>query len=180
MHGNPPGGASSVGFPGKDREASDGKPLWRGYLHGKTRGEAPQEVESVASSVLLVDDNPVFLRILSRFLTEQSDGEVRVVGTVLGGRDAAAEAFRLRPDIIVLDLQMGDVSGLELLPRLRAQPLGAHLIVLTFKDAASHRSEVLEAGADAFVEKACLERDLLPVIRRLEAQDSRHPGTARL
>ena len=60
---------------------------------------------------LLVDDNPHFLRILDRFLTVHGEAGAQVVGTVVGGRDAVAEAVRLRPDIILVDLKMPDITG---------------------------------------------------------------------
>jgi len=124
-------------------------------------------------SVLLVDDNPTFLRILARFLEDQGEDDLRVVGSVVGGRDALAEAERLKPDVLLLDLEMPDVPGLDLLPRLRETLPDAILVALTLMDPDSFRSSVLAAGADAFVSKASLEHDLVPVIRRLAPLEAR-------
>ena len=105
-------------------------------------------------SVLLVDDNPTFLRILARFLEEQGEDDLRVVGSVVGSRDALAEAERLKPDVLLLDLEMPDVPGLDLLPRLRKTLPDAILVALTLMDPDIFRSSVLAAGADAFVLKS--------------------------
>ena len=120
-------------------------------------------------SVLLVDDNPTLLRVLSRFLEELSAGAVRVVGTVLGGREAEAQALALQPDIVVVDLQMPDVPGLALLPRLRVSTPRAKIIALTLMDPLSARPAALAAGAHAFVSKAAVTEDLVPVIQCLAA-----------
>lgn len=124
-------------------------------------------------SVLLVDDNRTFLRILTRYLSEQGEGALSVVGSVIGGQDAVAQAQRLQPDIVLLDLAMPDVSGLTLLPKLRRTLPDAIIIALTLMDPDSARQATLAAGADAFVSKASLERDLFPAIRRLAV---REPG----
>ena len=118
-------------------------------------------------SVLLVDDNPTFLRILTRFLQEQSQGDIVVVGSVVGGRDAMAQAQALQPQVILLDLDMPDLPGLEVLPRLREGMPEVIVIALTLMDPDSYRQAALTAGADEFVSKASLESDLLPTIRRL-------------
>jgi DNA-binding NarL/FixJ family response regulator len=118
-------------------------------------------------AVMLVDDNLIFLRMLTRFLANQREVEVCVVGAVLGGRGAVAQADRLRPDVILLDLEMPDVSGLDLLPRLRATVPDARLIALTLLDPDTHQAMVLAAGADGFVSKASLEHDLIPAIQGL-------------
>jgi DNA-binding NarL/FixJ family response regulator len=125
----------------------------------------------VPLSVLLVDDNPTFLRILTRFLEEQGEDGLRVVGSMVGGRDALAQAQLLKPDVILLDLGMPDVSGLELLAPLREALPDAILIALTLMDPESFRQTALAAGADAFVSKASLEHDLLPTIRRLTSSE---------
>jgi len=135
-----------------------------------------KEIDAVPLSVLLVDDNRTFLRILARFLSEQGEDALCVVGSVIGGQDAVAQAQRLHPDVILLDLAMPDVSGLTLLPTLRRTLPDAIIIALTLMDPDSARQATLAAGADAFVSKTSLERDLLPAIRRLVV---REPEAAR-
>ncbi len=118
-------------------------------------------------SVLLVDDNPIFLRILTRFLSEHGEGLVQIAGSVVGGRDAVVEARRIRPDVVLLDLAMPDLPGLELLPRLREALPGTIIVVLTLMDLPDCRRAALAAGADDVVSKVSLDRDLVPAIRRL-------------
>jgi len=130
-------------------------------------------------SVLLVDDNGTFLRILTGFLSEYGEGALRVVGSVEGGRDAVVEAERLQPDVILVDLKMPDVPGLQLLPQLRRTLPDAILIALTLMDADECRGDALAAGAEAFVSKASLECDLLPAIQRLASRAPRSGMTPR-
>ena len=126
-------------------------------------------------SMLLVDDNATFLRILARFLQEQSQADIVVVGSVVRGRDAVAQALVRQPQVILLDLDMPDLSGLEMLPQLRERMPEVIIIALTLLDPASYRQAALAAGADEYVSKASLEADLLPAIRRL-ASARRYPG----
>lgn len=123
------------------------------------------------TSVLLVDDNPIFLRILARFLEEHSGHAVCVVGSVDAGEKALRIAPSLRPEVVLTDLAMPKMHGLDLIPRLRASLPDAVIIALTLMDPQSYREAVLAAGADAFVSKATLEGDLLPTIRRLARVD---------
>ena len=116
-------------------------------------------------SVLLVDDNPTFLRIASRFL-EKHD-EVVLVGTAEGGVRALAQAQELRPQVILLDLAMPDLPGLEVIPRLREAVPEMRIIALTMLDTEEYRKAALAAGADEFIPKADLNTDLLPAIRRV-------------
>jgi two-component system, NarL family, nitrate/nitrite response regulator NarL len=124
-------------------------------------------------SVLLVDDNRAFLRILAEFLSEYGEGALRVVGSVVGGRDAVAQAETLQPDVVLVDLQMPLQSGLTLLPHLRARLPGAILVALTLLDPDLYQAATLAAGADAFVSKMRLEQDLIPTIRRLASREPR-------
>jgi DNA-binding NarL/FixJ family response regulator len=122
-------------------------------------------------SVLLVDDNLIFMRILTRFLEAQSGREVSVVGSADAGRKALTLAPLLRPQVILVDLAMPDIHGLDLIPRLRASLPEGIIIALTLMDPRSYRDAALAAGADAFVSKATLEGDLLSTIRPLARAD---------
>jgi DNA-binding NarL/FixJ family response regulator len=124
-------------------------------------------------SVLLVDDNPTFLNIVTRFLQEHE--EIVVVGAVDGGQEALAQVHRLRPDIVLTDLAMPQVSGMETILRLRAAWPKMGIIALTLLDTNGYRQAALTAGADDFVAKDALNTDLLPTIRRvMEAKSSQN------
>ena len=120
-------------------------------------------------SVLLVDDNPSFLRIATRFLQEHDD--VAVVGVAGGGEEALALAQDLQPDIVLIDLAMPGLSGLETIPRLRAVLPEVGIIALTVLDTTSYWQAALSAGANDFVPKTKLNTDLLPAIRRVAQAD---------
>lgn len=116
-------------------------------------------------SILIVDDNATFLRIAARFL--QQSGDVVVVGTARNGHEALAQAQTLNPQVVLMDLAMPGLPGLQAIPHLRARLPEVSVIVLTLLDANSYRSAALAAGADGFVSKAALNTDLIPLIRRI-------------
>jgi DNA-binding NarL/FixJ family response regulator len=116
-------------------------------------------------SVLLVDDNATFLRILSNFLQEEEG--ILVAGTAGSGEEALVRAQELQPQVILLDLAMPGLGGLNTIPRLRGVLPGAGIIALTVLDANGYREAALAAGADDFVAKADLSTDLVPAIHRL-------------
>jgi DNA-binding NarL/FixJ family response regulator len=120
-------------------------------------------------SVLLVDDNRLFLRLVVRFLQEQCAAEVTVVGVAHNGYEALSQAQALQPQVVLLDLAIPDLSGLEVIPRLRVILPAVAIIVLTGQKAKAYRQAALTAGADDFVSKATLTADLLPAIRRSQA-----------
>ena len=127
------------------------------------------ETDVTTLSVLLVDDNRTFLRVLTEFLAEAGEGALRVVGSVLDGREAVVQAETLHPDVVLVDLQMPLQSGVTLLPHLRTRLPDAILVALTLLDPDLYQAATLAAGADAFVSKMRLEQDLLPTIWRLAA-----------
>lgn len=116
-------------------------------------------------SVLLVDDNPIFLNIVAQFLRASPD--VVVVGTASGGEEALAKAEESRPQVILLDLAMPDIPGLEVIPRLRSILPEVSIIALTLLATEGYRQAALSAGAQDFISKAKLSQELLPAIRRV-------------
>ena len=118
-------------------------------------------------SVLLVDDNAAFLRILTRFFQEHYQNEVMVLATAGGGAEGLDRARELRPDIVLLDLRMPGLCGLETIPLLRSMLPDVGIIVLTLWDANGYREAALAAGADDLLSKFVLNTDLLAAIRRV-------------
>jgi DNA-binding NarL/FixJ family response regulator len=116
-------------------------------------------------SVMLIDDNPTFLRIVERFLKKQET--IKVIAAVEGGDEALALVHRLRPDVVVTDLAMPKVSGMETILRLRAAWPRMGIIALTLLDTDGYRQAALTAGADDFVPKDILNTELIPTIERV-------------
>ncbi len=123
-------------------------------------------------SILLVDDNPTFLSIATRFL--QTHDNLLVVGAVQGGQEALAQAQDSRPDVILVDLLMPDLPGWKLIPRLRKMLPQAAIIALTLHPPDAYREVALAAGADDFVLKRTMSADLLPAIWRSRQTDQAH------
>ena len=77
-----------------------------------------REPSQVRVRVLIVDDSALMRRLLTDLLS--SAPEIEIVGTAHDGREAVLQAARLKPDVITLDVEMPEVSGLEALPALLA------------------------------------------------------------
>jgi DNA-binding NarL/FixJ family response regulator len=133
----------------------------------------PTDLEEEAKiHVLLVDDHEAFLRVLTEFL--QRHHELAVVGVACGGKEALAQAQNLEPEVILVDLNMPGMKGIETIRRLRAMLPQAGIIALTLLDPKLCRKAALAAGADDFVAKHNLATDLLPAIRRVEGHGGEH------
>jgi DNA-binding NarL/FixJ family response regulator len=116
-------------------------------------------------SVLLVDDSPFFRCIAARFLGAYDD--VALVGTADGGEGALSQAQALRPQVVLLDLAMPGMSGLEVIPLLRRLLPQVGIVALTLQDTDGYRDAAFAAGADDFVPKSVMNTTLLPAIRRV-------------
>jgi DNA-binding NarL/FixJ family response regulator len=126
-------------------------------------------------AVLLVDDSQMFLDVAIAFL--QRHDELLVVGAVLGGEEALVQAQELQPHVILIDLDMPGLAGLETIPRLRAMLPQAGIIALTLLSGSAYRQATLAAGGDDLVPKATMSTDLLPAIER--AVQARQPEDGR-
>ena len=115
--------------------------------------------------VLLIDDHPV-VRTGLRYVIEQG-GRLLVVGEGKTGRDAVRLAGELRPDVVVMDISMPEMNGLEATRLIKASnPEMRVLIVSTHVDA-EYVLGALEAGADGYLLKHCHPRDLYTGIVRV-------------
>jgi CheY-like chemotaxis protein len=118
---------------------------------------------------MLVDDSLTFLRATTQFLEVHDD--VVIVGTANEGKEALVQVERLQPQVILIDLAMPGLPGLETIPRLRSMMPDVGIIALTVMNTNSFRQAALAAGADIFIPKATMRTDLLPAIRRLVRTD---------
>jgi DNA-binding NarL/FixJ family response regulator len=118
--------------------------------------------------VLLVDDSSEFLDAVARFLS--SDGRIELIGSTYSGQEVLQKVPDVRPDLILMDIAMPDMNGLELTRRIKAQPGAPRVIILTLYDNSEYRSAAGDVEADGFIAKSELGEQLLPLIHSLSYQ----------
>jgi two-component system nitrate/nitrite response regulator NarP len=114
--------------------------------------------------ILVVDDHPLMRRGIRQLL--EMDESLRVVAEASSGTEAISLANRLSPDLILLDLNMKGLSGLDTLNALRREGINARIIVLTVSDSKSDIFALIDAGADGYLLKDSDPEVLLDDIRR--------------
>jgi DNA-binding NarL/FixJ family response regulator len=110
--------------------------------------------------VLLADDHETVLARVRGLLSEDFD----IVGTVNNGRDAVAEVERLDPDVLVIDISMPILDGLQATQRLQAKNRRAKVIFLTVHKDRDFIAAAFSAGASGYVTKEDVMTDLVPAI----------------
>ena len=118
---------------------------------------------STRPRVLLADDYPDMVKAISRVLSLDCE----VVGTVADGSALLEAAGRLQPDVIVLDLSLPNVHGLEACRQITQVHPEIRVIMFTALNDPDVRQRAFEVGASAFVSKLAGNGDLLSTIKRL-------------
>jgi len=120
--------------------------------------------------VLVADDHPVVRHGLCTMLEIEDD--IVVVGRAGDGEEAVAQARECRPDIILMDVQMPRVDGIEALRRIRAEDPDARVIVLTTYHSEDYIFPSLQAGARGYLLKDTSREQLAAAVRRVAAGES--------
>ncbi|MBI3941626.1 MAG: response regulator transcription factor [Chloroflexi bacterium] len=113
--------------------------------------------------VLLVDDHPV-LRIGLRTLLED-EGDMEVIGEAGNGMEAVNLTQNLRPDVVVMDISMPGMDGLEATRRIKALYPETQVLILTVHAQERYLFPVLKAGAGGYVLKSAVDTELVNAIR---------------
>ena len=128
--------------------------------------------------ILIADDNEMVRCGLARLLS--SEPNWHICGEAADGAEALLKARELRPDLILLDISMPGINGLEVSRLLRQEVPQAKILVVSQHDPMQLLPRVLAAGGDACVDKSCLGTDLLASIKNMGAgMDGSGAGTLR-
>ncbi len=126
--------------------------------------------------VLLVDDHTV-VRAGLRALLEAS-GRIEVVGEASSGEEGVRKTRSLEPDIVVMDLAMPGMDGVQATRRIAALDLGTRVLVLTIHDEDEFLVPAIEAGAAGFLNKSAADTDLLGALEAVARGHSYLPRRA--
>jgi DNA-binding NarL/FixJ family response regulator len=121
-------------------------------------------------SVLLVDDHEGFINAAVRHLRRLD--WVDIVGSAGNGIEAIAQCEALRPDVVLMDLAMPEMGGLQATRLIKAQDAPPFVVIASHFDDAEHREHALRAGADAFVSKLSYIHDVMPLLEKLAGRST--------
>lgn len=119
-----------------------------------------------AINVMLVDDHAV-VRMGFRLLLEGSS-DIKVVGEAESGEEACRKFPELKPDVVVMDISMPGIGGLEAIDRILAREPSARILVLSAHEDAMHARRVLKAGAAGYLTKRSAAEALMQAIRQVQ------------
>jgi DNA-binding NarL/FixJ family response regulator len=116
--------------------------------------------------ILVVDDHPIVRAGLRRLLAAQPEAQVLEVAS---GKEALLAFREQRPDIVILDLNLPDIGGLEVITRLKIADPEARIVVLSMHDDRLYTTRALQAGAAGYVSKNIPPSALLEAVERVAA-----------
>ena len=121
----------------------------------------------MSTRVLLVDDQPIFLQGLRALLDEQPD--IEVLGEVMDGQAAVRAATEEQPDVVLMDLTLPIMNGMEATREITARAPGVKVVCLSIHAEHHFVDSALGAGAMGYLVKDCVLGDLLQAIRTVAA-----------
>jgi DNA-binding NarL/FixJ family response regulator len=154
--------------PGHSLRAHRDSPIGRKEL--VRRVEADGEMDEAGGNnwpirTVVADDSPFVLKTLSSFLEQQRN--FQLVGTATDGNHAVRRVVELEPDLVLLDLRLSGLNGLEAARQIKARERAPAVIIVTADDTPECRAAARAAGTDGFVGKGRIFKQLQTEIRRL-------------
>jgi len=119
----------------------------------------------MSTTILTVDDDRRFLEIVKCHL--EKDPDLSIVGQATDGEQAIRLARELQPDVVLMDISMPRLNGLEATRRIKTEQPNTKVVILTNHNEEPYRKAAAENGADSFLCKKTLRTTLLPMIRQV-------------
>jgi two-component system nitrate/nitrite response regulator NarL len=123
--------------------------------------------ETHAESVLIVDDHPLFRKGLAQLL--KTVNGFRLVGEAAGGVEGMEMARELQPDLVLLDLNMRDLGGLDVLRQLCSLPCEPRVVMITVSDQGEDVVAALRGGADGYLLKDMEPEEMVAALIKVAA-----------
>jgi two-component system, NarL family, response regulator NreC len=120
-------------------------------------------------TVVLVDDHAVVRAGLKAVLSTAKD--IKVIGEGANGKDAISLAERLDPDVIVMDLSMGEMDGSQATKELKTRDTRSKILILTMHAEDTYLVPLLEAGVSGYLVKSAADRELIDAVRAVAHGD---------
>lgn len=114
-------------------------------------------------TVLIADDHAVFREGLRLLLENQSD--IRVIGEVADGREAVEAVIRLKPDVVLMDIAMPHLNGIDAAARIMEKLESAKVIMLSMHSTVEHVFRALQAGAVGYLRKESAGNEVVDAVR---------------
>ena len=114
---------------------------------------------------VIADDSPSILKALTSLLEQERN--VQLIGSAMDGYGAVRCAMELRPDLVLMDLHLHGINGLEASRQIKARLQAPTVILVTADDTPEHREAARAAGTDGVVARQHLRTQLRPAIRKL-------------
>jgi len=113
--------------------------------------------------ILIVDDDARFRKILRGMLAD--DPDLEVIGEAVSGETSILLAGKLKPDVVLMDIRMPGMNGLDATRLLKKEMPDLRTIMLTIFDIDEYRQAALKAGAVSYIQKKSINGDLIPAIK---------------
>lgn len=114
--------------------------------------------------VLIVDDDMRFWRFVKELFSSEED--LQIIGEAKDGQEAILKAKELKPDLVLMDISMPRMNGLDATRRLKRIMPELVVIILTIHDLEEYKVAATASGANDYILKKSLMEDLIPAIRR--------------
>ena len=132
-----------------------------------TKDPHPGHQPASVSKIIIVDDHPIVRQGLAALINQQEDMEV--CAQAADGREAMDQIGKFKPDLVTIDLTLGDLGGLELIKNIKARYPDLPMLVISIHDESLYAERVLRAGAKGYIMKQEATENVTEAIGRVLA-----------